>query len=347
MARILYGVHGTGHGHAVRALAVARMFPEHEFLFVSHGAGLELLRREHRVLECRNPETVITAHRVAAAATLARLARFLRARGPLLRTVQAACDRFQPDVAMTDYEHLVPLAARSAGLRCLSLDHQHVIPLCGACVPWARRPDYLLTVFVLRLLFSAADTFLVTSFFAPPRPGRVTVLPPLLHPSVLGRQPGLGGHVLAYQGYPTFAGFLPFLQTIPHPVIAYGLGGAGHAGNVLCKAPGEDEFLDDLAGCRYVVCGGGHSLIAEALHYGKPVLSFPIRQAIEQYLNAWHVRHLGYGDMLETARPRADRLSAFEARGEGFRERLRAGAFCGNEALAAALRRFIAGDAAP
>ncbi len=72
MGRILYGVHGTGHGHAIRALTIARHFAGlgHEILFVSHGAGAAILRREFPVEEIPNPETPIRGHKVALAARL-------------------------------------------------------------------------------------------------------------------------------------------------------------------------------------------------------------------------------------------------------------------------------------
>ena len=34
MARILYGIHGTGHGHAMRGLTIARRLGGHEFLMM-------------------------------------------------------------------------------------------------------------------------------------------------------------------------------------------------------------------------------------------------------------------------------------------------------------------------
>jgi UDP:flavonoid glycosyltransferase YjiC (YdhE family) len=72
MAKILYGVHGTGHGHAIRALTIARHFAGlgHEFFFVSHGTGADLLRREFPVADYPNPETPIRGHRVALAAAI-------------------------------------------------------------------------------------------------------------------------------------------------------------------------------------------------------------------------------------------------------------------------------------
>jgi uncharacterized protein (TIGR00661 family) len=344
MARIIYGVHGTGHGHAIRALTVARLLPEHEFLFVSHGTGLEMLRREYPVFECPNPETLVAAHRVRPAATLASLLKFQRQRAAALQTVRDHFRRFQPDAALTDYECLVPEVAREAGVRCLSLDHQHIVPLCGERIPPARYPEYLATVWAIRHLFSRASIHIVTSFFPPPRrPGNdsLRILPPILRPSVLTQAPREGDHVLAYQGYSTFSRFVPFLKQLGRPVIVYGLNRTGQEDNLVFKPNAEESFLKDLAGCLYVICGGGHSLISEALFYSKPVLSFPIRRAIEQFLNAWHVEHLGYGKMLLSSNPSPPFIRDFEVGLNTYRARIQAGCFCGNDQIAAEIRRFL------
>ena len=77
MARIIYGVHGTGHGHAIRTLTVARHFGEHEFLFLSHGAGAAILRPEFKVLESDCLVTVVRQHKVSALATVGQNAAIL------------------------------------------------------------------------------------------------------------------------------------------------------------------------------------------------------------------------------------------------------------------------------
>jgi hypothetical protein len=104
-------------------------------------------------------------------------------------------------VALSDYEYFVPLAARRAGVPCLSVDHQHVITACRHPVPWARYPGYLSTAWAVKtFFFSWAGDFLVISFFQPPvKPGvRARILPPLLRRSVTERRPRNGEHVVAY-----------------------------------------------------------------------------------------------------------------------------------------------------
>jgi uncharacterized protein (TIGR00661 family) len=343
MARILYGVHGTGHGHAIRALTIARHFAQHEFLFISHGTGAAILGAEFPVEDCPNPETPIKAHRVDVAATLWGALRVKSQAGRIRRRLLQVMDRFQPEVTMTDYEYFVPQVARQVGLPCLSVDHQHVVTCCWHQVPWPQFPSYLTTRWAVSAMFSQATDYLAVSFFRPPRqPGvRARVLPPLLRESVLARQPRDGDHVVAYQGYATFQRFFPFLSAIPSPVLVYGFDTEGTQGNLHFKKTSESGFLEDLSSCRYVVCGGSHTLISEALHYGKPVIAFPIKNAFEQYLNALYLERLGYGRYYPGLRPRPQIIPDFEARLEDFRAHIRPVSFNGNPEIYALVDQFI------
>ncbi len=343
MARILYGVHGTGHGHAVRALTIARHFGEHEFLFLSHGTGAAILGQEFPVEECPNPPTVVRGHKVDAAATLIAALKVRTQSRRHLRRVLMIMDRFQPDVTLTDYEYFLPRAAHRLGVPCLSIDHQHVITMSRHPVPWVQYPSYLSTRVAVASLFSRATDYLVISFFQTPMtPGaRAKILPPLLRDSVMERRASSGGHVVAYQGYTTFQRFFPFLSAIPSPVMVYGFNEDRVAGNLHFKKTSEAGFLDDLASCRYVVCGGSHTLMSEALYYGKPVISFPIKNAFEQFLNALYIQRLGYGRYFTGFNPRPEIIPAFEANLERCRANIQTGAFCGNQQIFDLVEQFI------
>ncbi len=345
MAKILYGVHGTGHGHAVRALTIARHFAGlgHEFLFVSHGTGAAILRREFPVEDIPNPATPIRGHKVALAATVYSNFTVRRRSRTYINQILKLMERFQPDVTMSDYEYFVPRAARLAGVPCLSVDHQHIITSCRHPVPWAHCLNYLATAWAVGTFFSRASDYLVISFFRPPtRPGvRARILPPLLRDTVLQRRPSAAGHVVAYQGYTTFRRFFPFLRAIPSPVMVYGFDTEGADGNLHYKKNSETGFLDDLASCRYVVCGGSHTLISEALYYGKPVLSFPIKGAFEQFLNAFYTERSGFGRYFTGFHPRPEIIPVFEAHLEGFNRNIGAENFCGNPEIFALVEQFI------
>lgn len=344
MAKILYGVHGTAHGHGIRALTMARRFPEHEFLFVSNEAGPGILQGEYPVVEIPSLGTVFAQHRVDTLATLKMNFPVWRERKVLYSRVLDLMEDFQPDAVISDYEFFLPRVCRKLGLPCLSIDHQHVITACRHQIPWGEYPSYVTTALAVRLLFSRATDYLVISFFQPEvKTGiRAKVLPPLLRETVLARQPRDGDHVLVYQSYITdFRKFLALVEAVKRPVIVYGVQKEGREGNLLYKKKSEEGFLDDLSSCAYVVCGGGHSMISESLHYGKPVISFPIKGAFEQFLNAFYVERLGYGRFFTGPFLKPDIIPEFELRLEEFRKRIRRANFCGNQEIFGQVEEFV------
>ena len=345
MARVLYGVHGTGRGHAIRALTVARHYPEHEFLFVSHGEGARLLQGHFPVVECANPITHVDAHRVAFFPTVSRSAATLGDGSRWMRVVRRAAESFKPDVAITDYEFFVPRVARGLGLPCLSFDNQHAITKGRPHVPLSQMANWLGTAMPIRLLFSAAGQYLVSCFFdASPRQADPLVrwAPSLIREEITALRPEQGDHVVAYQGYPTSRRFREALGALGRPVHLYGQGSVS-TGSVRAMGFQEQAFTEDLATCAYVVCGGGHTLIAEALCLGKPVLSLPVTGMFEQFLNAHYLQRCGYGDRARIATFSVAALRQFESRLDDFQERVLAHDFVGNAAVFTALDDFIAG----
>ena len=131
MAKILYAVHGTGHGHAMRGLTIARGMPEHEFLFVGGDDAPEVLEPEFRLERIPNPwDCLQKTTRSISGATISRALPLLLQREKHIAHVQGLIDSFKPDICITDLEYFTPRAAERAGIPCLTLDHQHVITLC-------------------------------------------------------------------------------------------------------------------------------------------------------------------------------------------------------------------------
>lgn len=346
MARIIYGVQGNGRGHAVRALTIARRLPRHEFLFLTHTDGLSVLGDEFPTVRCPNPETPVRSHRVAGLEMALRNFGFWLKRSELLASVRGVLHAFKPDVAITDYEYFVPLASREYGIPCLSIDHQHIVTFWSHHVPLSQLPSYVGARFAARFLFSAASHYLVVSFFRPASGGtglNARLVPPLLRDLVIARASEDGDHVLAYQSTSTFQRFLPFLRRSGRPVLIYGLNDDRTEGNLTFRRYSEEGFLKDLASSSYVICGGGHTLISEALFLGKPVISFPISNIFEQFLNAHYLEKLGYGRCLMGFCPGQDIIPSFEAGLDQYRANIRKGNFCGNEEIFTLVEDFIAG----
>jgi uncharacterized protein (TIGR00661 family) len=355
MARILYGVMGNTHGHVMRTLAITEQMPGHEFCFVGGGrVPGALAGRGHRVLEVPVLRTVHRHGAVSVTAVLGQIAGRLAELPSVVSRIRETIDDFQPDIAICDREFFLPIACRRAGLRCVSLDHSHVLKACRYPVPAGERLSWTLAMLNDYALFDLTRQHLIVSFFHPPlrrrlRAGRSQdeLLPPVLRPAVAQLAPTQGDHVLVYQTSATFRPLLDPLAQLKRPVIIYGYGAeAEHRrGNLIFKPYDERAILEDLATCAYAVVNGGHNLICEALHFGKPVLCFPIARLFEQFINAWHVRALGYGDFWTGKQPGAGIFAAFEQKLETYRASIAAaGSFNGTARVVARVEEIVSGN---
>jgi uncharacterized protein (TIGR00661 family) len=84
------------------------------------------------------------------------------------------------------------------------------------------------------------------------------------------------------------------LRLLDVPVVIYGTPYVGTVDNLDFRAPGNEAFVQDLAGCRAVISTAGNQTIGEAIHFGKPILALP-EDAFEQRLNAHIIERMGVG----------------------------------------------------
>lgn len=342
MARIVWGLMGDSRGHLTRALIMAGELERHEILFVGGGCAGELRQLGHRVFTVPMPETILRDSKVQSLTTAAHFLRLALGRSEVLRGLADELARFKPDLAVTDYEFYLPRAARMLALPCVSFGHQHVLTRCVGALPPGQIINRLVTTAAIRLLFSVPERYLVTSFFSvSPKGPDTTVLPPILRPDVANLTPQAGGHVLAYLRAGMSRALLEALAATGREVRAYGLGERPASGRLSFLPAGRERFLEDLAGCAYVVANGGHNIISEALHLGKPVLAAPVAMFYEQYVNAWHLRCLGAGDFFAGERGAAQAVADFGARLDARQETLRASTASGNRAATQAVEALL------
>ncbi len=335
MARILYGIHGTGHGHAMRGLTLARKLHEHEFLFVANDDALNIFGQEFAVQPIPNLGTVFKNYKVDILATVAKAIPILINRQKIIQDVIKIIEDFKPDVCMTDLEYFVPQAAKRVGLPCLTLDHQHVLTCCEHNLPSNMLFDYYLQGLTPRYLFSPTEQNLIVSFYAPPikQEYHARIVPPILRDVVIERSASAGEHVLVYQSNSTHKGLVDFLKlATKRTCYVFGYDRTeGSDGNVVFMQKSEQTFLDLLASCAYVILGGGHTLMTEALYFGKPILTLPIMAMVEQRLNAHYIEHLAYGMQAQMLKLHPSLLQDFEQNIPVFKDNILKGNFCGNE----------------
>ncbi|CAF0692031.1 glycosyltransferase family protein [Candidatus Methylacidithermus pantelleriae] len=336
MARVLYGLMGNTNGHVMRTLAIISRLPQHEFFLVGGGRVPQLLGNQYPCLEVPVLRTVHCKQRVSLPRTVAQIVLRHGQLPGIVRRIVRLIEQWRPDCAVCDREFFLPYAAQVAGLPCFSLDHSHILHACQYPVPPSQRLSWYLAMLHDWLSFNQTRFHLVISFFRPPlRPSTqhyYELHAPVLRPEVTTMHPAEGESVLVYQTSPTFRRLLDALQQLKRPVLVYGMQNQEEKrGNLFFRAFHPTRILEDLAQSAYVIANGGHNLLCEAFYLGKPVFCFPVACLFEQFLNAWYVKELGYGDFSTSLRPTGQLLQRFEANLEMYSRNLRTGFRYGTE----------------
>lgn len=342
MSKILYSLMGDARGHFSRCLSVAQHMPEHEYLFLGGGTALEFREYGYHAEELPMLATYYKHGSLDIAHTVGNAVRTLAQRDRIVTRAAEIIRAFDPDLILTDYEYFTPLAAKRLGRPCFSLDHQHALTHCRYDAPQGQHLSRWLLFAPLLGMYSKASRFLVSSFFElPPKAPNVEVFGPILRRLVKGYSPSQGEHALVYMSLGVYEDVLPLLERQDRKFHIYGFGERPARKNLEFRPKSTEGFMRDLASCRYVVSNGGHSLLSEALYFGKPVLCFPIPNLYEQYINGHFLETSGYGLSFMGATPHEQLLNAMEAQLDAFAATIAKQNFWGNDRLAARLNELM------
>jgi hypothetical protein len=160
--------------------------------------------------------------------------------------------------------------------------------------------DFQLAKAVVKAKTPGCFHYLVTSFFFPPvRKKRTSLHPPVLRPEILEARPEDGEHLLVYQTSESNRELPEVLRASGHECRIYGLRRDLEEevvdGTLRFRPFSERRFIEDLRTAKGVVANGGFTLLSEAVHLHKPVLSSPVKKQFEQILNARYIEKEGYG----------------------------------------------------
>jgi len=331
--RVLYGVVGEGMGHATRSRVVLEHLAHagHEIRIVVSGRAHAFLVQKLASYPNVTLEEIhgLTLQYFGNALDRAQsvFSNLKSAPKGIKQNVEVyrrvAESGFRPDVVISDFESWAALYGTRHGVPVISIDNMQIINRCrhDKDVVRARGFDFELARLAVRMKVPKGYHYLVTSFFFPPVKKKFTTLiPPILRPEVAALDWQPESHVLVYQTQTTNQALVPTLKQLPYRFRVYGLGREGSDGNVTLCPFSEQKFLEDLRTARAVVCGGGFSLLAEAVCLGIPTLSIPVAGQFEQELNARYLDALGYGSWAPRVERRA--MGTFLERGAEYRAAL-------------------------
>jgi uncharacterized protein (TIGR00661 family) len=327
--RLLYGVVGEGMGHATRSkvtidwllskghhVKVVVSNRAHQFLDKTYTAAfprtseapegqgaidvVEIVGLTMKYVDNVFAEGASVVHNV------------LKAPGMIAENVGAYYDevvRFRPQAVISDFDSFAYLFSRVHRLPILSIDNQQVLQRCEIPEEAKKldRPSFAATKAFVKAKLPGCDRYVITGFFFPEirekYRDKTVLVPPILRRAILEAKPtpvAEAKHFLVYQTSKSDTTLVPTLQSLSdHRFVVYGLGRDEQAGNCTLKPFSEDGFVNDLAAARGVISNGGLSLLNEAVSLHKPVFSVPVGNQYEQLLNAYYIRHLGYGDFAE------------------------------------------------
>jgi uncharacterized protein (TIGR00661 family) len=346
MARIAYSCCGEGRGHSSRTLTVVEALRSrgHDVrVFASHVAYQVLAPKLPHVTEIPGMVLAYKNNRINLPSTLLRNAETWRRRANTVRQIGNELAAFKPELAVTDFEPFLPLAAKGLNVPFVSLDHQHVIPGLALRPPSRFLPQFAATLVIVHFTHRGEIANLVTSFFHPTKPFKThyRYFGPILRPEIRDLNVRNLGHVLVYQTSTSFGNLPELLRDLPFEFRFYAYPREGRDGNCVFKPRNHPDFFEDLASCSWVLTNGGYTLISESLFLGKPVLSVPVAGQFEQWINAYFLQKLGFGMSCQKEQFTQQIVRSFAAQRDAFARGIQSRDFNGTDSVVNELVSYL------
>lgn len=191
------------------------------------------------------------------------------------------------DLIVTDFEPISAWACRFKGVPCIELSHQAAVKDLGS--PQTHRAFPLGRWVVKNYCPSTSsygfhfDAYTENTYF------------PILRKEIVQGTPIQGDYYVVYlTGYGD-AQLLSVFQHVDAPFIIFSkdVKSPSQRNNCTLKPISNDVFMNDLMGCKGVICGAGFELPAEALYLNKKVMVVPYSNHYEQHCNATALHQMG------------------------------------------------------
>lgn len=302
---VFYCVCGEGMGHAIRSSVIIERIKEKYdvYIFTSDRAYDYLKSKFENVYEIGGFNTVYINNKVNNLQTLANAIK----KNPTnikigYENLYKKARELRPNVIVTDFELYATMISKLLDIPLISLDNIHMITQAKISYPPNKRMEMLKAKSVIKAYVVKPKVHILTSFFYPPvrSKKKAVIYPPVIREDILKLKPKNGNHVIVYQTSKESVKLVRRLKALKdEQFIVYGFDEDKIDGNLTYKKFNEDEFYDDLASSKAVICNGGFTFISEAISLKKPIYSVPAIGNFEQTLNGYYVERLGYGEYHE------------------------------------------------
>lgn len=352
MATIHYSISGEGRGHAARAQVLVDLLKErHKVVVLTYGAAWEMLAPHYAKSEVEVRQIPGMRFAYDAKGTLDRPASLMGAM-PFLAKLPGRASRLATtleqdrcDLAVVDFEPLLPRAAELAGIPTMSVDHQQFLTSydLSALPADLRKEASLLAPFVAPYYKRLVRAVISSFFFAPlkRKAHPIDQIGVLLRPSILQATPENGEHLVAYVRRDAPKNVLHALNRCGRPVRVYGNGPELSYENLRFCSVDPARFAEDLATSTGLVTTAGNQVVGEALSLGKPVLAYPEPGNLEQKINGYFLEESGQGWSRKAARFNPRLVQKFIERAHALRARIQPERLNGNQVALRAVEQEI------
>ncbi|HYW97029.1 MAG TPA: glycosyltransferase family protein [Bacteroidales bacterium] len=316
--KYLFIVQGEGRGHITQSIALSGILEDHghevESVFVGRSYRREVpafyrLHFAGKLHGFRSPNFIRTRDKKGINVALSIIYNLLATPLFLIEILRMARSIRRSDAAavVNFYDMTGSLAHAVAFSRkkMFVLSHHFFFESQGFTWPGGHRLMRFFLSLHSRLVALGAHSKIALSF----TPGHVegipttVVAPPLLRKKLRQLTPQRGGYYLVYLLNEGFLDEIYALASLHADTSWHIYTGCRehqvmHLPNVKMSGPSGDEFLDDLAGCRAVICTAGFETVCESAWLGKPVLLIPSKGHFEQLCNLVDARRAGFAHEL-------------------------------------------------
>ena len=296
-------------GHAIRSsVIIDRIKDKYDvYIFSSARAYKYLNEKFDNVYKIGGFNTVYINNKVSNTKTLINALK----RNPLnikegYEELYKKARKLSPDVIVTDFEIYATMVSKLLSIPLISLDNIHMITQTAIDYPPKHQGEMLKAKGVIKSYVIKPKIHILTSFFYPKiKPKKRAVLyPPVIREDILKLKPTIEDHIIVYQTSKESVKLVEQLKSLNEKFIVYGFNKDEVDENLTYKLFNENEFYNDLASAKAVICNGGFTFISEAISLKKPIYSVPAIGNFEQTLNGFYVQKLGYGEYHEEMSPK-------------------------------------------
>lgn len=312
--KILYGVAGEGMGHAIRSRVILQFLEENGYSdlnIIASGKAFRYLKKYFsNVHEIWGLSLVIKDNEILIGKTVSNiLTGALKGWPSNIKKYLEISKKIKPDLVISDFETWTSLFAIRNNIPLICIDNIQLVTRCS-------HPNYIFkgekaslfaTHAIIKGKIPRADKYFLTPFYMSnsrdlfnPKKPNTEVLGPVLRPEILKTtETSNKGHILVYQSSNRFHDIQSLLEKYDFEFKVYGLKqGISHpfsCKNVTYYPFSEKTFLKHLKSCHAIIASAGNNLLAESVWLKKPYLAIPIKNQIEQTMNARYLQTFEFG----------------------------------------------------